>query len=250
MSDVVKSAERVLAIFEVFEAERRPLRISELVSRLEIPQSSTSTLMKTLVTRGLVEFDPENRTFKPTVRLAFLGNWVVGSTDGLAQIQSLVHRLSAETGETVLVGSQNGLSVQYLSMIVRGNLSQVTLRPGLCRPLHRAGLGIMLLTTKSDDEVSRIVRRLNAEAEEGEVIVPEADVLSMVREARVKGYCQTANLAGAGTGTIATLLPWPTVGPIAIGLGSSVDRLGARSEYLRQVLLREVTGFGELAAAE
>ena len=93
MGDVVKSAERVLAIFEVFEAERRPLRISELVSRLEIPQSSTSTLMKTLVARGLVEFDPDHRTFKPTVRLAFLGNWVVGSTDGLAQIQALAHRL-------------------------------------------------------------------------------------------------------------------------------------------------------------
>ena len=108
MGDVVKSAERVLAIFEVFEAERRPLRISELVSRLEIPQSSTSTLMKTLVARGLVEFDPDNRTFKPTVRLAFLGNWVVGSTDGLAQIQTLAHRLFDETGETVIIGSQNG----------------------------------------------------------------------------------------------------------------------------------------------
>ena len=250
MSDVVKSAERVLAIFEVFEAERRPLRISELVSRLEIPQSSTSTLMKTLVARGLVEFDPGNRTFKPTVRLAFLGNWVVGSTDGLAQIQALAHRLSDETGETVLVGSQNGLDVQYLSLIQSKNQSQLTLRPGLRRPLHRAGLGIMLLTQKSDDEVSRIVRRHNAEAEDGEVIVVEADVLATVREARIKGYCQTANLALPGAGTIATLLPWPTVGPLAIGLGSTVDRLSSRGDYLREVLLREMSVFAPVMAAE
>jgi len=248
VGDVVKSAERVLAIFEVFEAERRPLRISELVSRLEIPQSSTSTLMKTLVARGLVEFDPEHRTFKPTVRLAFLGNWVVGSTDGLAQIQSLAHRLSAETGEMVIVGSQNGLCVQYLSLVTQQDTPQPRVRPGLCRPLHRAGLGIMLLTQKPDNEVSRIVRRYNAEAEEGEVIVPEGEVLAMVREARVKGYCQTANMVHRGGGTIATLLPWPTVGPLAIGLAATVDRLSARSDVLRQVLLREVSGFGSMAA--
>lgn len=249
MGDVVKSAERVLAIFEVFEAERRPLRISELVSRLEIPQSSTSTLMKTLVARGLVEFDPEHRTFKPTVRLAFLGNWVVGSTDGLAQIQSLAHRLSVETGEMVIVGSQNGLCVQYLSLVSQKNApQQARLRPGQCRPLHRAGLGIMLLTQKPDNEVARIVRRYNAEAEEGEVIVPESEVLSLVREARVKGYCQTANLVGRGSGTIATLLPWPMVGPLAIGVGATVDRLSARADFLRQTLLREVSGFGAMAA--
>jgi len=248
VGDVVKSAERVLAIFEVFEAERRPLRISELVSRLEIPQSSTSTLMKTLVARGLVEFDPEHRTFKPTVRLAFLGNWVVGSTDGLAQIQTLAHQLAEETGEMVIVGSQNGLCVQYLSLVTQKDAPQPRLRPGQCRPLHRTGLGIMLLTQKADEEVARIVRRYNAEAEEGEVIVPESEVLSLVREARVKGYCQTANMVGRGSGTIATLMPWPMVGPLAIGLGATVDRLSARADFLRQTLLREVSGFGALAA--
>jgi DNA-binding IclR family transcriptional regulator len=250
VGDVVKSAERVLAIFEVFEAERRPLRISELVSRLEIPQSSTSTLMKTLVARGLVEFDPDNRTFKPTVRLAFLGNWVVGSTDGLAQIQTLAHRLFDETGEMVIIGSQNGLCVQYLSLVTNENGPQARIRPGLCRPLHRAGLGIMLLTQKPDNEVARIVRRYNAEAEEGEVIVPESEVLSLVREARVKGYCQTANLAGRGAGTIATLMPWPSVGPLAIGIGATLDRLSSRSDFLRQTLLREVSNFAMSHTAE
>jgi len=34
----VKSAVRVMAIFEVFESKRRSLTISELVERLQIPQ--------------------------------------------------------------------------------------------------------------------------------------------------------------------------------------------------------------------
>ena len=176
---------------------------------------------------------------------------VIGSLDrptDWRKYSRLAHRLSEETGEMVIVGSQNGLCVQYLSLVAQTNTPQARLRPGLCRPLHRAGLGIMLLTQKPDNEVARIVRRYNAEAEEGEVIVPESEVLTLVREARVKGYCQTANLAARGGGTIATLLPWPTVGPLAIGLGATVDRLSARADFLRQTLLREVSGFGAMAA--
>ena len=244
MTEGVKSAERVLAIFEVFEAERRPLRISELVKRLEIPQSSTSTLMKTLVSNGLVEFDPDTRTFQPSVRLAFLGNWVLGSSDGLAQIQTLLQQLAAETGETVLVGAQNGLNVQYLSVIVSEHQVRFALRPGLMRPLHLAGLGIMLMTQKPDDEVGRIVRRYNAEADPETPLAVESEVLDMARRARARGYCETANLASPGAGVVATLLPLAVEGRfLAIGLGAPLDRLDSRRDLLKDILLTEVNKF-------
>ncbi|MGI9424658.1 MAG: IclR family transcriptional regulator, partial [Hyphomicrobiaceae bacterium] len=215
-----------------------------LVKRLEIPQSSTSTLMKTLVSNGLVEFDPSLRTFQPSVRLAFLGNWVLGSSDGLAQIQTLLQRLAAETGETVLVGAQNGLNVQYLSVIVSEHQVRFALRPGLMRPLHLAGLGIMLLGQKTDDEVGRIVRRFNAEADAEQTLANESEVLDAVRKARAQGYCYTANLASPGAGVIATLLPLAVEGRfLAIGLGAPIDRLEARRELLRDILLSEVNKF-------
>lgn len=245
MSEGVKSAERVLAIFEVFEALRRPMRISELVKRLEIPQSSTSTLMKTLVAKGLVDFNPETRSFSPSVRLAFLGNWVLGADDGLAQIQSLAQRLAAETGETVIVGAQNGLYVQYLSVVVSPHPVRFILHAGMMRPIHRAGLGIMLLSTKSDGEVGRMVRRYNAEAEDDAVIVSEAEVLAEVRKARSLGWCETSDLITPGAGVIATLLPLPIEGRcLSIGLGGPSSRIRGRREILRSMLLREVESFG------
>lgn len=247
MSEGVKSAERVLAIFEVFEALRRPMRISELVKKLEIPQSSTSTLMKTLVAKGLVDFNPEERTFCPSVRLAFLGNWVLGSDDGLAQIQSMSQRLAAESGETIIVGAQNGLFVQYLSVVVSQQPLRFILHPGMMRPLHRAGLGIMLLSTKSDDEVGRMIRRYNAEADEETVIVSVSEVMDTVRKARSMGYCETSDLATPGAGVIATLLPLPVEGrSLSIGIGGPTSRLRPRADSFRELLLREVDAFGRL----
>lgn len=247
----VKSAVRVLAIFEVFEMERRALTISELVERLKIPQSSTSTLMKSLVTKGFVEFDAETRRYRPSVRLAFLGNWVLGSTDVIARIHSLAQTLSQRTGETVLVGSENGLFMQYLSVIVSPHTLRIALHPGLKRPLHRSGLGLMLLSLKSDAEIGRLVRRYNAEyGAEDDRRLTERQVLEMVEKARHQGWCETANLIVEGAGTIATLLPLPQgQRPLAIGIGAPVARLQARHDVLQPALMEVVEGFSAAVMA-
>lgn len=241
----VKSAVRVLAIFEVFESERRSLTISELVERLRIPQSSTSTLMKSLVAKGFVEFEAETRRYRPSVRLAFLGNWVLGTTDVIARIHALVQALSERTGETTLIGAESGLFMQYLSVTVSPHMLRIDLYPGLKRPLHLSGLGLMLLTMKADAEIGRIVRRYNAEhAGEAAVRLSEREVLRMVEKARAQGWCQTGNLITEGAGSIATLLPLPLGHrPLAVGIGASVGRLEARHDLLRTTLMEAVAEF-------
>jgi len=241
----VKSAVRVLAIFEVFEMERRALTISELVERLKIPQSSTSTLMKSLLTKGFVEFDAETRRYRPSVRLAFIGNWVLGSTNVIAQIHSLAQTLSERTGETILVGSENGLFMQYLSAIVSPHTVRIALHPGLKRPLHRSGLGLMLLSLKTDAEIGRVVRRYNAEFGAADSTrFSERQILEMVDTARRQGWCETANLIVEGAGSLATLLPLPQgQRPLAIGIGAPVARLQARHDVLQPALMEAVNEF-------
>ncbi|MEM9140960.1 MAG: helix-turn-helix domain-containing protein, partial [Pseudomonadota bacterium] len=159
---MVKSAVRVLDIFEAFEAEQRALTISELVDLLQIPQSSMSTLIKSLVVKGFVEYEAETRRYRPSVRLAFVGNWALGSTDVIARIHTLAQQLYDETGETVIIGAENGLFVQYLSLVVSPHTLRFSLHPGLKRPIHRSGLGIMLLSLKQEAEIGRLVRRYNS----------------------------------------------------------------------------------------
>ena len=66
---LVKSAARVMAIFECFEDVKRPLTISELVRLMGVPQSSMSALMKSLLAQGFVDYDTRARTYTPSVRV-------------------------------------------------------------------------------------------------------------------------------------------------------------------------------------
>lgn len=244
---MVKSAVRVLDIFEAFEAERRALTISELVDLLQIPQSSMSTLIKSLVAKGFVEYDAQTRRYRPSVRLAFLGNWVLGSTDTIARIHTLAQCLHDETGETVLIGAENGLYLQYMSVVVSPSTLRFALHPGLRRPLHRSGLGIMLLTRKQDADIGRLVRRYNAERlEPGEDRITEAEVLRRVGHARAQGWFSSHSLFVKGGGSVAALLPLPRERTtLAIGFAVSLPALNDKAERLRETLLGHVKAFAE-----
>jgi DNA-binding IclR family transcriptional regulator len=241
---LVKSAVRVIEIFELFEAERRPLKISEIVDRLRVPQSSISTLMKTLIAQGFMDFDPEARQFRPSARLAFLGHWALGAPDSIEQVQFVMRRLADETGESVLLGAQNGLMMQYLSVIESPQALRFSLRPGLMRPIHKAGLGIMLMTVKSDAEMGRLLRRYNLEHGQEGTYAVESEVRAMVTKARKDGWFRTESLMTQGAGVIATLLPLPVRGRyLGLGIGGPNARLGERLEELRGALLAAAKGF-------
>jgi hypothetical protein len=62
----VKSAGRVLQIFEFFDEIQREARVAEIAERLAFPQSSTSILLKCLVDLGYLDYLPEARSFLPS----------------------------------------------------------------------------------------------------------------------------------------------------------------------------------------
>lgn len=245
MDKMVKSAVRVLDIFEVFEAEQRALTISELVDHLAIPQSSMSTLIKSLVSKGFVEYEAETRRYRPSVRLAFVGNWVLGSTDVVARIHALAQHLHDQTGATVLLGAENGLYMQYLSLVVSPHTLRFSLHPGLKRPIHRSGLGLMLLSLKTEVEIGRMVRRYNAEiTDPTETRAAPQDVIDMVQSARRQGWVKSSNNAVHGGASIATLLQLPmTDRTLAVGFGLPTSMLAGHEDTLRETLMSGVAAF-------
>lgn len=76
LAGIIKSAKRVLVLFECFAECRRPLSVTDVVRGLEYPQSSASALLKSLARLGYLDYDRHERLYVPTLRSSLFGCWM------------------------------------------------------------------------------------------------------------------------------------------------------------------------------
>jgi DNA-binding IclR family transcriptional regulator len=232
---VVKSAARTVLVFEFFARVRRPATASEVEESLQIPQSSASVLLRSLVELGYLEYLPDGRRYRPTLRVTLLGDWL--KTDLPPDIMTeRLDELLRRTNETVLVGRQNGSHIQYVYTLQPDQNLQFYLQVGAVQPLCTSASGRVLLSTLSDQDARRIVRRNNAE--EG-LRVDEDQVMRSIEEVRRTGFAETDTMISGDreSHAIATLIPRKGgAEPISLGIAGPKERVMKRRTEIIEIL--------------
>ena len=166
-SGVVKSAERVLRIFEFFDDVEREARLSEISERLKLPASSASVLLWSLVRLGYLSHDPVKRTFVPSLRIGMLGSWTTRELAHHEWLRTVLDELSIRTGETISLAARNDIFAQYIRVIQATNALRIHVPTGTRRPLVWSAAGFALLSEADEEEIAALVRRTNAERRSG-----------------------------------------------------------------------------------
>ena len=237
MSDtVIKSAARVLEIFEYFSERQAPASVGDIARSLGFPQSSTSVLLKSLLSLGYLDYDPQARVYSPTMRIAFLGSWVQQRTLGGNNLVAILERIHEETGETVFLGMQNGVTVQYVHIVDAAYPVRLHLKVGTRRPITRASVGRLLLSLQPDAEIKKILRRVNAEEPIAANRVKEGELMKEIEKIRAFGFAETSGTMTPGGGVISTLLDLPEGPPMGVGVGAPIERLEQTRDHIMTVL--------------
>lgn len=233
-SSVVKSAARVIQVLEFFDGVKRSCAVAEVADHYGWPHSSTSVLMRTLVTLGYLHYDAGARTYLPSMRVALLGDWLHEALLAHGRLAALLQRLNSETHETVILAAQNGMHSQYLRVIEGTNTMRMHVPIGMIRPLLTSGTGRILMTRMDDGAIRKLVRRHNAGAPQ-EQRVDVDEVLAEVAVDRSRGYAFSQNRITPHAGLIAMLLPAGAgEKPLAIGVAGLTERLVANEQrYVR-----------------
>ena len=237
-SATVKSARRVFEVLQHFDYVQRPQSLTEIATALGYPASSTAALLKSLQLLDFLSYDLEKRAYSPTMQVAMLGAWVQGRIfrDGI--LVTLMEQLQEATGETVILGMQNDLHVQYIHVVQARHLLRYHLHPGTLRPIHRTAAGRMLLAHQPREAVARLVRQLNKRAG----LTVDAEQLHQDLAAiRAAGYAASANEVTEGAGTIAVLAPKIADGRATVlGVAGPMSRLGPHHAQIVDSLRRIV----------
>lgn len=240
-SKLVKSAGRVLEILEYFDDLQRQSTVMEVADTLGYPQSSTSALLRSLVTMGYLNYDAQSRTYITSSRVALLGSWVNSPFFAEGAIISMMKELNEQTHDTVVLGMRNGLHVQYIHVIQATSPARLHMTLGTVRPLAASGSGYAVLATMTDAEITRIVMRVNAEAAEGEPLIKVRELLDKIAVVREKGYAFTCDMVTRGGGMIAAPLPRTAGQPqMIVGIGGISEVMRHREDFLAQALRTQI----------
>jgi IclR family transcriptional regulator, KDG regulon repressor len=234
MSDrSIKSAERTLAIFELFSVRQEMLTVGDVSKSLDIPQPSVSMLLKNLTNMGYLEYDAPKRRYAPTLRVMLLNSWLLDRYEGTAKFVPILKSLLLELQETVFIGMQNKSTAQYILVMTPKNRDSLLITSGMHRSLTCSAMGRILLSMTGEEELHRWIRRCNAEATDPRFRVREAPYLDLIAADRSKGYAETAGDISPGFGAIAVAVPSPLGGtPLAIGAGARVERIAHKRDTI------------------
>ena len=154
----VKSAARVLDIFETLRGEPAGLALSELAARLGLANSSAHGLVQTLLARDYLRRDPETRRYTLGLKLLQLGLAASDDVDLRAAARAIIERLVERTGETAMLAQLDGAELVFIDKVVSQQRPFRT-DPRLSArvPLHCSSLGKAMLAALPAAEVRRVV---------------------------------------------------------------------------------------------
>jgi IclR family KDG regulon transcriptional repressor len=235
----VKSAERTLALFELFSECQSALTIGQMAKQLGIPQPSVSMLVRNLSDLGYLEHDPVGRTYIPSIRIVVLGSWIERR---FKETQSLVRRLDTlqrRVKETTYIGIQSGIYAQYVVVERASKPDLLEINSGNKTHLTLCAFGRALLALKSDTEAAALINRCNAEVNEDRLKLKRADYQRMLADTRRNGYAKTvdAGRRKRGVGAIAMTFKLPSSSTmLAVGVSAAVPDLERKSAFIVESL--------------
>lgn len=233
---MVKSAIRVIEILELFDRLQRPLTLSEIADSLGYPRSSTMALLYSLKDQDYMSFDPLEKQYTPTTRVALLGGWIHGSVFQDGVIVGLMNQLQRESGETVMLALQNGMHAQYVHTVQSQDLLRFYLRPGMLRPICRSAVGLAILAQQSTERVRRLVERINAQKIDPQGSVSYASLEQSLEMVRQQGYAFSDKVTDDAC-ALAIILPTRRgQPPTALGLSGPTRRLARQKEVMYRLM--------------
>lgn len=145
----VKSASRVLEIIDYFSVVEDGVTLMELSKELDIPKSSMSQILTTMVDANYL-IKSKGNEYKLGHKLITAGNKARTSNDIYSSSISILKEAALKTGETVFLAIRSLEEVVYLAKVDSDSSIRTAAQPGMRKPLYCTGLGKTFLSFESE----------------------------------------------------------------------------------------------------
>jgi len=180
----VKSANRVLDLFELLGRWGQNLSHTDIAAALKIPKSSLSQLLPNLVDRGYVEFVASTKGYRLGEKLTLLAGEVSQSKNLPEIVRPVLEKITAQTKES---SALNVLSGNMSEVVASANSSLRLvshMRDGDLAPLHTTSGGKAILAFMPDAMFEEYIKRVKLKPITKNTITSAAELRRQVANIR------------------------------------------------------------------
>lgn len=147
----VKSADRVLTLFEFLGRWDRELSHTEIAEMLKIPKSSLTQLMRNLVARGWLSYSPATKGYSLGDAIARLARGAMLQTNLVDLARPILIETTEITNETTELHVLRGGSIEVKASYVSPTNLMALMRTGDIAPLYAIAGGKAMLAALPND---------------------------------------------------------------------------------------------------
>lgn len=244
MSDVVRSAARVLDLLEYFSESEKKANLAGISQTFSLPKSSALGLLRTLCVRGYLDKDEQgfyqlNDTFRSE-----------GFSWGGARLTRLVTvakpvmmKLASELEETVTLGIMTADGkIRLVHQALSSQAIRYEMPLSMQLPLHCTAMGRMFLALKTAEERKALLARYPLSPWTKYTVTDPEQLDALINEAAVRNYSISADEVDIGGTGVCTPVFDASGEPIAM---LNVSCVSARFNDKKSVIIKSVLEQGK-----
>jgi DNA-binding IclR family transcriptional regulator len=185
----VQSVERAFQILDTLRENGGGMGIRNIAREVELNTTTTHRLLKTLSKLGVVQQNPQNRSYQLAPKIILYGKAVLDSYDFIKVAHPFLGELSKSVGETVFMGIHDSFELVYIDHVDSlDHVLRITPQIGRRQPLHCTALGKVLLSHMRSDQLQAFLENKDLVRLTENTISDPGDLQSELEKVRNQGY--------------------------------------------------------------
>ncbi|MFA1820811.1 IclR family transcriptional regulator [Virgibacillus oceani] len=184
----IQSVERSLIILEKLSISPKGMGITELANQLHVAKSTTHRLLTTLMNRGFVVQDEETKNYTLGMKIIELSSLMLEDMNIRSIAKNDLEELGKQINEVVHLCIQENGEVVYIDKFESDQTIRMHSRIGKRGMMHSTGVGKVILSGMTDEQVRTIITEKGMPAKTHRTITDEEILFKRLHDIRKLGY--------------------------------------------------------------
>jgi IclR family KDG regulon transcriptional repressor len=165
-----------------------PVRFGQLLETSTFPKATLYRFLQTLVSQGMLSYDPDRQTYALGMRLVRLAHaaWTHSSLAPIAR--SYLDQLSTDVGETVHLAQMDSSQVLYVDKRNASQPVEMYSQAGKVGPAYCTGVGKAMMAYLPEDELARVIAQQSFHRFTDSTLTNGTDLRTELDAIKARGY--------------------------------------------------------------